>query len=84
MAYVGQRWLIAQRALVRIMDERSWVLKMGKEDGISVGRIYDGVGRLGTWGLGRQVGSAEKVGRNWAGELGLWGRGSEAWVRGVG
>ena len=46
------------------MDEQSWVLKMGEEDGVGVGRIYDSVSRLGTWvggrggsELGRRVGS---------------------------
>ena len=75
---MGRRWLIAQRALVRIMDEQSWALNMGEEDGVSVGRIYDGVGWLGTWGLG--LGSAKGVGRSWVGELGLWWRGSREWV----
>ena len=50
---MGWRWLIAQRVSVRIMDERSWALKMDEEDGVGVGLIYDSVGRLGTWGLGR-------------------------------
>ena len=52
---MGRRWLIAQRALVRIMDEQSWALNMGEEDGVSVGRImtvWVGLG-LGAWGLGR-------------------------------
>ena len=69
---------------MRIMDEQSWALNMGEEDGVSVGRIYDGVGQLWTWGLGRRVGSAEGVGRSWAGELGLWQHVSTTWVRGVG
>ena len=29
---VGRRWLIEQRAWVRMMDERSWTSKMGEED----------------------------------------------------
>ena len=55
---MGRRWLIAQRALVRIMDEQSWALNMGEEDGVSVGRImtvWVGLG-LGAWGLGRRKG----------------------------
>ena len=32
---------------MRIMDERSWASKMGEEDGVSMGWIYDGIGRLG-------------------------------------
>ena len=38
--------------------------------------------RLGTWGLGWQAGSAERVGRSWAGELDLWRRVSAVWVGG--
>ena len=40
---------------MRIMDEQSWALNMGEEDGVSVGRImtvWVGLG-LGAWGLGR-------------------------------
>ena len=42
---------------MRIMDERSWASKMGEEDGVGVGRIYDSVG-LGAWvnELGRRKG----------------------------
>ena len=29
---MGRRWLIEQRASVRMMDERSWASKMGEED----------------------------------------------------
>ena len=43
-----------------------------------MGQIYDGVGRLRTWGLG--LGSVKGVGRSWVGELGLWWRGSREWV----
>ena len=51
-----------------------------------MGQIYDGVGWLRTWGLGRRAGLAEWVGQSWAGELGLWRRGlgewaDESWVR---
>ena len=62
---------------MRIMDERSWASKMGEEDGV-------GMGWLGTWGLGRRAELVKGVCRSWAGELGLWRRGSAAWVRGVG
>ena len=51
-----------------------------KEDGVGVGQIYDGVGWLRTWGLGRRAGLAEWVGRSWAGELGLWRHGLGEWV----
>ena len=64
MACVGRRWLIAHRASVIIMDEWSWALKMGEEDGVSVGRIFDGMDRLGTWGSGWQARSVEGVGRS--------------------
>ena len=47
-----------------IMDEWSWALKMGEEDGVSVGRIFDGMDRLGTWGSGWQARSVEGVGRS--------------------
>ena len=33
---------------MRIMVERSWASKMGGEDGVGVGKIYDNVG-LGAW-----------------------------------
>ena len=36
---MGRRWLIAERVSVRIMDEQSWALKMGEEDGVGVGRL---------------------------------------------
>ena len=29
---------------------------MGEKDGVGMGWIYDGVGRLGAWGLGRRAG----------------------------
>ena len=44
---MGRQWLIGQRVSMRIMDERSWALKMGEEDDVSMGWIYDGIGRLG-------------------------------------
>ena len=51
-----------------------------EEDGVSVGWIYDDVGQLGTWGLGRQARSAERVGWSWVGELGLWRLGLGEWA----
>ena len=53
---------------------------MGEEDGVGVGWIYDGVGRLGAWGLGLQAGSVEGTGQSWVGKLGLWRRGSREWA----
>ena len=61
---MGWRWLIAQRALVRIMNKQSWASKMGEEDGVDMGRIYDGMGQLGTWGLSQQAESME--GMDWS------------------
>ena len=45
-----------------------------------MGRIYDCLGWLGTLGLGLGSSSwVDKKGRsNWAGDLGLWQRGSAA------
>ena len=60
---------------MRIMDEHSWALKMGKEDGV-------GVGRLGTWGL--RLRSASWVSRRDGSELGKRARFVVAWVKGVG
>ena len=77
---MGRRWLIAQRALVRIMDEQSWALNMGEEDGVSVGRIYDGVGWLGTWGLGLGAWVGERGGSELGRRVGF----VVAWVKGVG
>ena len=43
------------------MNKQSWASKMG-EDGVDMGRIYDGMGQLGTWGLSQQAGSMEGMG----------------------
>ena len=55
---------------------------MGEEDGVGVGWIYDGVGRLGTWGLGLRF--ASWVSRRDGSELGRQARSMVAWVKGVG
>ena len=47
---------------MRIMNKQSWASKMGEEDGVGMGRIYDGMGQLGTWGLGRQARSTKGMG----------------------
>ena len=57
---------------------------MGEKDGVGMGWIYDGVGRLGAWGLGRRAGLVEGVGQSWAGKLGLWRHVLVAWVSEVG
>ena len=46
------------------MNKQSWASKMGEEDGVNMGRIYDGMGQLGTWGLSQQAESME--GMDWS------------------